>query len=94
MVIISGVPIFRIFTVALTLELIAPDTSAHNELPHLDLHCLPSSLGAQMIQPRGNFFKYCRHKFYCLFFWHFKGLILFDTHVEYNPQHWASSKEC
>ena len=23
---------------------IDPDEAAHNELPHLDLHCLPSSL--------------------------------------------------
>ena len=23
---------------------IDPDQAAHNELPHLDLHCLPSSL--------------------------------------------------
>ena len=44
MVIISGVPIFRIFTVVEFVNNVDPEEVAHNKLPPLDLHCLPSSL--------------------------------------------------
>ena len=47
------------------------DEVAHNEPPHLDLHCLPASLRIHnMIKLGLKFFlkKICRRKFCCLLF--------------------------
>ena len=49
------------------------DEEAHNELPHLDLYCLPSSFFSfhNNIAWKKPFLKFCKHKF-CLLFWHLR----------------------
>ena len=69
MVIISGVPIFRIFTVVAFEKSIDPDEVGHNELPHLDLQCFTFFFNSlYSIAWKKNIFK----NFVC-FFWCCKG---------------------
>ena len=59
------------------LDEVAHNEVAHNEPPHLDLHCLPSSLRIlNIIQLELHILKICRRKFsrVCFSFRHLKSL--------------------